>query len=149
MQSAAKRVVRIEANTNVALCTDCSCWIRSRAGSRLFTYSLSLTSYRQFSEGSSYPGIGGSSMLDPELLEILVCPETKQPIRLADPGVLQKLNVAIAEGSISNKGGEPVSERIEEGLIREDDSCLYPVRDDIPIMLIDSAIPLSVDTASD
>ena len=88
-------------------------------------------------------------MLDQELLEILVCPETKQPIRLADPGVLQKLNVAIAEGSISNKGGESVSERIEEGLIREDDSCLYPVRDDIPIMLIDSAIPLSVDTASD
>ena len=88
-------------------------------------------------------------MLDPELLEILVCPETKQPIRLADPAVVQKLNVAIAEGSISNKGGEPVSEKIEEGLIREDDLCLYPIRDDIPIMLIDSAIPLSTDMASD
>jgi|TARA_B100001245_G_scaffold193601_1_gene152167 uncharacterized protein YbaR (Trm112 family) len=88
-------------------------------------------------------------MLDPELLEILVCPETKQPIRLADPAVVQKLNVAIAEGSISNKGGEPVSEKIEEGLIREDDRCLYPIRDDIPIMLIDSAIPLSTDMASD
>lgn len=88
-------------------------------------------------------------MLDPELLEILVCPETKQPIRLADPEVVQKLNVAIAEGSVSNKGGEPVSEKIEEGLIREDDRCLYPIRDDIPIMLIDSAIPLSTDMASD
>ncbi|MEC9355760.1 MAG: Trm112 family protein [Gemmatimonadota bacterium] len=88
-------------------------------------------------------------MLDPELLEILVCPETKQPIRLADPAVVQKLNVAIAEGSVSNKGGEPVSEKIEEGLIREDDLCLYPIRDDIPIMLIDSAIPLSTDMASD
>ncbi|MEC7833640.1 MAG: Trm112 family protein [Gemmatimonadota bacterium] len=88
-------------------------------------------------------------MLDPELLEILVCPETKQPIRLADPAVVQKLNVAIAEGSVSNKGGEPVSEKIEEGLIREDDRCLYPIRDDIPIMLIDSAIPLSTDMASD
>ena len=88
-------------------------------------------------------------MLDPELLEILVCPETKQPNRLADPAVVQKLNVAIAEGSVSNKGGEPVSEKIEEGLIREDDRCLYPIRDDIPIMLIDSAIPLSTDMASD
>ena len=88
-------------------------------------------------------------MLDPELLEILVCPETKQPIRLADPAVVQKLNVAIAEGSVSNKGGEPVSEKIEEGLTREDDLCLYPIRDDIPIMLIDSAIPLSTDMASD
>ena len=88
-------------------------------------------------------------MLDPELLEILVCPETKQPIRLADPAVVQKLNVAIAEGSVSNKGGELVSEKIEEGLIREDDRCLYPIRDDIPIMLIDSAIPLSTDMASD
>ena len=88
-------------------------------------------------------------MLDPELLEILVCPETKQPIRLADPEVVQKLNVAIAEGSVSNKGGEPVSEKIEEGLIREDNRCLYPIRDDIPIMLIDSAIPLSTDMASD
>ena len=88
-------------------------------------------------------------MLDPELLEILVCPETKQPIRLADPAVVQKLNVAIAEGSVSNKGGELVSEKIKEGLIREDDRCLYPIRDDIPIMLIDSAIPLSTDMASD
>jgi uncharacterized protein YbaR (Trm112 family) len=35
-----------------------------------------------------------------------------------------------------------VEERIEEGLVREDDGVLYPVRDAIPIMLIDEAIPL-------
>ena len=61
-------------------------------------------------------------MLDPELLEILVCPETKQPIRLADLEVLDKLNIKIAEGVVSNRGGEQVTENIEEGLIREDDS---------------------------
>ena len=34
-------------------------------------------------------------------------------------------------------------EAVAEGLVREDGDWLYPVRDDIPIMLIDEAIPLS------
>ena len=35
-----------------------------------------------------------------------------------------------------------MAEPLEEGLIREDDKILYPVREDIPIMLIDEAIEL-------
>ena len=41
-----------------------------------------------------------------------------------------------------NRGGELVTEPVREGLVREDGLFLYPVRDDIPIMLIDEAIPL-------
>ena len=37
---------------------------------------------------------------------------------------------------------DAVSEPLDEGLIREDDKVLYPVREDIPIMLIDEAIEL-------
>ena len=81
-------------------------------------------------------------MVDPELLEILVCPETHQPVRPADAEVLDRLNGAIRSGSVTNKGGDAVSEPIDEGLIREDDKVLYPVREDIPIMLIDEAIQL-------
>ncbi len=81
-------------------------------------------------------------MVDQELLDILVCPETKQPIRIADPGLLERLNAAIEQGSVANKGGTPVTSAVTEGLVREDGTCLYPVRDDIPIMLIDEAIPL-------
>ena len=81
-------------------------------------------------------------MVDPELLEILVCPETHQPVRPADAEVLDRLNGAIRSGSVTNKGGDAVSEPIDEGLIREDDKVLYPVREDIPIMLIDEAIEL-------
>jgi uncharacterized protein YbaR (Trm112 family) len=88
-------------------------------------------------------------MVDSQLLEILVCPETKQPVRLADEDLLARLNAAIAEGSVATRGGEAVSDAVEEGLVREDNTFLYPVRDDIPIMLINSAIPIDRLTTTD
>ena len=82
------------------------------------------------------------STLDQELLDILVCPETKQPVRRAGRDLLDPLNRAIDAGVVKSRDGSLVKERIEEGLVREDDGVLYPVRDAIPIMLIDEAIPL-------
>ena len=81
-------------------------------------------------------------MVDPELLEILVCPETHQPVRPAEPELLDRLNEAIRSGGLTNRGGNEISDSVEEGLVREDDKILYPVREDIPIMLIDEAIEL-------
>lgn len=80
-------------------------------------------------------------MVDPELLEILVCPENKTPVTLVDDETLGRINQAIREGRIKNRAGETVSEEIAAGLLREDQAFVYPVRDDIPIMLIDEAIP--------
>jgi len=82
-------------------------------------------------------------MIDQGLLDILVCPETKQPLKVADRALLDRINTAIGEGSITNRGGESVTADLEEALVREDGSVLYPVREDIPIMLIDESIQLS------
>jgi len=77
-----------------------------------------------------------------ELLEILVCPETKQPIALASEELLSKLAQDIEAGKVRNRGGEKVTKPITEGLVREDGKILYPVDDGIPVMLIEESIEL-------
>lgn len=83
-----------------------------------------------------------SNMVDQQLLDILVCPETKQALHLADAEVLGRLNEAIGRGSVVTRGGRKLEGIVSEGLVREAGDLLYPIRDDIPIMLIDEAIPL-------
>jgi len=53
--------------------------------------------------------------INPELLEILACPKCKGDVRLSET---------------------------EDGLICSSCKLLYPIKDDIPVMLIDEAIPI-------
>jgi uncharacterized protein len=59
---------------------------------------------------------GGGGSLDPKLLELLVCPLTKATLRY---------------------------DREREELVSEQAGLAYPIRDGIPIMLVDEARPLS------
>ena len=81
-------------------------------------------------------------MIDPELLKIMCCPETHQPIAVAEPSLIEKLNQQIAAGQLKNRGGQLIKEKIDGGLVREDKKFVYPLRENIPIMLIDEAIPI-------
>ncbi|HEX3500756.1 MAG TPA: Trm112 family protein [Stellaceae bacterium] len=69
---------------------------------------------------TEHPPQGKSSKdgmeVDPKLLEILVCPLTKGPLRY---------------------------DRAAQELISEEAALAYPIRDGIPIMLVDEARPLS------
>lgn len=80
-------------------------------------------------------------MISKELLDLLVCPENKTPVALIDVAAVAKVNEAIQAGTVSNRVGDTVDEAIDGGLLREDRAYLYIVRDDIPVMLIDEAIP--------
>ena len=83
-------------------------------------------------------------MIDQELLSILADPETKQELELAAPELLEKINRQIQEGTAQNRAGQPVSSQIEGGLVpKQNPKFLYPVREGIPVMLIDESIPLT------
>jgi uncharacterized protein YbaR (Trm112 family) len=75
-------------------------------------------------------------MLDPELLALLVCPETHQDVALATTGEIDRLNEAIREGRVRTAAGTVVDQPLEGALIRLDRSIAYPIRDGIPVMLI-------------
>ncbi|HWF17927.1 MAG TPA: hypothetical protein VG754_01585 [Verrucomicrobiae bacterium] len=81
--------------------------------------------------------------MDAELLKILCCPETHQELRLAAPELLDKINAQIAAKRLQNRAGRVVEEKIDGGLVRADGRFLYPVHEQIPVMLVDEALPLN------
>jgi uncharacterized protein YbaR (Trm112 family) len=83
-------------------------------------------------------------MISPDLLTILCCPETHQGLTLADPALVDAINQQITAGTMCNRGGQPVKEQLDGGLVRADRQWLYPVRQGIPVMLIDEALPLPI-----
>ncbi len=78
--------------------------------------------------------------VDKDLLEILVCPQSKgelQPVELPDA----------VRRSLIDKYREHFRDEVpvvEQGLLCQESGLVYPVVSDIPIMLVDEALPSSV-----
>ena len=80
--------------------------------------------------------------MDDKLLEIICCPETHQPLRRADVELVTNLNQRIEAGTLFDRVEEKVGQKIDGGLFREDGKILYPIRQNIPTLLIEQGIPL-------
>ncbi len=76
-----------------------------------------------------------------ELLEILCCPVTKEPVEMLAADKLVQLNDLVAKGKVKTVDGKPVETKIVEALITTDGKTIYRIDDDIPVMLVDMGIP--------
>ncbi|MEA3291180.1 MAG: Trm112 family protein [Pseudomonadota bacterium] len=76
-----------------------------------------------------------------KLLEILVCPVTKQPVAPLGAEKLSAVNAQIEKGEISYADGSRVEKPLTEALITANGNTIYRVDENIPVMLEEQSIP--------
>jgi uncharacterized protein len=81
-------------------------------------------------------------MLNSELLALLVCPETHQDVLMATPDEIAQINEAIRLGQVRTAAGNAVKDPVEGALVRTDRTIAYPIRDGIPVMLVDEGLAI-------
>jgi uncharacterized protein YbaR (Trm112 family) len=63
-------------------------------------------------------------------------------LNFADHQLVTQLNAAIRQGQLLNKAGRPIEQTIDGGLVRSAGDVVYPIIDQIPVLLADESIPL-------
>ena len=78
--------------------------------------------------------------MDRKLLDILVCPATRQSLSMLEAGALEALNRAIGEGRVKRNDDGVQAEALREALVTRDRKTVYRVDDGIPVLLVEDGI---------
>jgi uncharacterized protein YbaR (Trm112 family) len=81
--------------------------------------------------------------MDRKLLDILVCPASRQPLALLEKTGLDALNRAIEAGGIVRVDDAAQSEVLREALVTRDRKTVYRVDDGIPVLLAEEGLATS------
>ena len=87
-------------------------------------------------------------MIADELLALLRCPESLQPLTIAPPELVAQLEAERVAGRLHDRAGKLVAEPIEGGLMRDDATLFFPIRAGIPVLIAAEAVTISSTTAS-
>lgn len=81
--------------------------------------------------------------MSPDRIAILRCPDTGASLVAAEPRLIERLNALVTQGRLHNRAGRRIEKRLDGGLVRQGGDLLYPIIDQIPILLKDEAIPVA------
>lgn len=73
---------------------------------------------------------------------MLRCPQTHQPLHLISAGQLKSLNTKISKGQLHNQQSTLVDEPIDGGLLRHDGLAVYPMRQGVYNLNVETHIVL-------
>ena len=80
--------------------------------------------------------------MDPNLLNIICCPITREKLSTATPKQLALINAEITNNTLTKLDGSIVENPQSKALINATKTLLYPIEEDIPILLENEAIEL-------
>jgi uncharacterized protein YbaR (Trm112 family) len=82
-------------------------------------------------------------MLRPEVLATLCCPDDRSALALASDLLIREINTVIRSGRLRNRAGRVLSQHLDGGLTTAVGDVIYPIIDDIPVLVREEAIPLA------
>ena len=78
--------------------------------------------------------------MDPKLLNIICCPVTRERLSIATSKQLVFINTEIAKSNLKKLDGSIAEQPQSNALINATKTLLYPIEEDIPILLENEAI---------
>ncbi|PCJ18901.1 MAG: hypothetical protein COB02_09180 [Candidatus Cloacimonadota bacterium] len=79
-----------------------------------------------------------------DLLDIICCPTSKQDLALVSDETLSKLQKLQNDKLLKFKSGIEVTYSLSGALITQDQLTIYPIRQDIPILLEEESIAANI-----
>ncbi len=79
-------------------------------------------------------------MIDQNIIDVLACPATHRGLRPLSADRLRQLNDRIAAGRAIYVDGETIEEPVSAALVTDNDTLIYRIDDDIPVLLVERGI---------